>query len=109
MSSTPLPPVKVHHPHVDVRAEVLDGSPVVAGSRVAVRTLWAWQRKGVSIATLVKRYPSLGWNRILAALAFAYDNEDLIEVDLARERASCQPARDPRQIDLFPAPATTRG
>lgn len=57
------------------------------GTRVPVRRLWAWHRKGVSVETLVKRYPSLGWAKILGALAFAYDNQDVVEADLARERA----------------------
>jgi uncharacterized protein (DUF433 family) len=59
----------------------------VEGSRVPVRRLWAWHRGGTSIETLVKRYPNLGPARILDALAFAYDNPDLIEADLAREQA----------------------
>ncbi len=82
-----LPPVRVHHPHVEVRDDLLAGSPVVRGSRVPVRRLWAWHRKGISVETLVKRYPSLGWAKVLGALAFAYDNEELVEADLDRERA----------------------
>ena len=81
-----LPPVRVTHPHVEV-SEKMAGSPVVAGTRVPVRRLWAWHRKGVSVETLVKRYPSLGWAKVLGALAFAYDNEELVEADLDRERS----------------------
>lgn len=87
MSDGSLPPIKVPHPHVEVRADVLGGSPVVAGTRVPVRRLWAWHRRGATVETLVKRYPKLGWAKVLGALAFAYDNEDLVEADLARERA----------------------
>lgn len=82
-----LPPVSVHYPTVEVRDDLLGGSPVVRGSRVPVRRLWAWHRKGVSVETLVKRYASLGWENVLGGLAFAYANEELIEADLARERA----------------------
>ena len=82
-----LPPVKVHHPHVEVRDDLLGGSPVIRGSSVPVRRLWSWHRKGVGVASLVKRYPTLGWARVLDALSFAHDNEELIEADLDRERA----------------------
>ena len=82
-----LPPVLVTHPHVEVRADLLGGSPMVRGSRVPVRRLWEWHRKGVSVETLVKRYPELGWARVLDGLSFAHDNEELIEADLARERS----------------------
>lgn len=80
-----LPPVAIHHPHVEVRADLLSGSPVVRGTRVPVRRLWAWHRKGVTVETLVKRYPTLGPSRVLGALSFAYDNQELMAADLARE------------------------
>jgi uncharacterized protein (DUF433 family) len=81
-----LPPVRVPHPHVCVD-HMLGGSPHVGDHPVVpVRNIWAWHRKGVSVDTLVKRYPSLGWVKILDALSFAYDNEDLIEADLDRVR-----------------------
>ena len=51
---------------------------MVAGTRVPVRRLWAWHRKGVTVDTLVKRYAGLGWAKIMSALAFAYDNEELL-------------------------------
>ena len=77
----PLPPVRVHHPHV----EFVAGSPVVSGTRVPVRRLWAWHSKGVLVATLVKRYPSLGWAKVLDALSFCHDNREIIETDLDNE------------------------
>jgi uncharacterized protein (DUF433 family) len=71
---------------VRVEAGVLGGSPYIDGSRVPVRRLWAWHQGGVTIEMLLRRYPQLGPARVLDALAFAYDNVDLIEDDLARER-----------------------
>lgn len=87
MAEPPLPRARVLHPHVRIDAAVLAGSPHVADSRVPVRRLWAWHRGGASVETLIKRYPNLGPARILDALSFAYDNQDLIEADLAREHA----------------------
>lgn len=57
------------------------------GSRVPVRRLWAWHRGGASVETLLKRYPNLGPARILDALSFAYDNQELIQADIDREQA----------------------
>lgn len=87
MTDRPLPRIKVPHPHVRSEIAVLGGSPHVVGSRVPVRRLWAWHRGGASVETLVKRYPNLGAARILDALAFAYDNQELVDADLAREQA----------------------
>jgi uncharacterized protein (DUF433 family) len=85
-----LPRPLVMHPHVEAREDLLAGSPLVRGTRVPVRRLWAWHRKGVSVETLIKRYPSLGPAKVLCALAFAYDNQDLMAADLAREATLLQ-------------------
>lgn len=61
--------------------------------------------------TLVKRYPSLGWAKVLGGLAFAYDNEDVVEADLDRERAlmeaqnlGADPERVPGKMDQTTLP-----
>ncbi|MDI1451275.1 DUF433 domain-containing protein [Polyangium sp. 6x1] len=87
MADASLPRVRVPHPHVRCDARILAGSPHVEGSRVPVRRLWVWHRGGASVETLLRRYPNLGPARILDALSFAYDNQDLIDADLAREQA----------------------
>ncbi len=88
----PLPRVLVPHPHVRCDSRLLGGSPHVQGSRVPVRRLWAWHRSGVSIDTLLRRYPRLGPARVLDALAFAYDNREVVEADLARAVATLKAA-----------------
>jgi uncharacterized protein (DUF433 family) len=103
-----LPMVLVPHPHVRVDKNVLGGSPHVMGSRVPVRRLWSFYRKGVGIDTLLKRFPRLGPAKILDALAFAYDNEEVILADIAREEQlldraepkSTAPKKPVEQMDL---------
>jgi uncharacterized protein (DUF433 family) len=68
-----------------VDASVLGGSPYVVGSRVPVRRLWSFYRKGVTLDTLLRRFPRLGPAKILDALAFAYDNEEVVLADIQRE------------------------
>src|SRR5215470_8964429 len=87
MAEPLVPRIRVPHPHVRVDVSVLGGSPHVVGSRVPVRRLWAWHRGGAAVETLVRRYPNLGPARILDALSFAYDNQELLEADIAREQA----------------------
>jgi uncharacterized protein (DUF433 family) len=59
---------------------------MIVGTRVAVRRLFSWHRMGTTVETLLRRFPQLGPARIFDALAFAYDNLDLITADLVRER-----------------------
>ena len=92
-----LPAVQIEHPHVELSKE-LAGSPVVKGTKVPVRRLWAWHRRGTTIETLLKRYPQLGAAKVLDALAFAYDNQALVDADLAREHEVLPP--DPTQGKL---------
>jgi uncharacterized protein (DUF433 family) len=81
-----LPIVLVPHPHVTVDPNVLGGSPFVTGSRVPVRRLFAFFRNGTKVETLLKRYPQLGAAKVLDALAFALDNPEVMDADLAREQ-----------------------
>jgi uncharacterized protein (DUF433 family) len=81
-----LPVVLVPHPHVRVDQNVLGGSPYIAGSRVPVRRVWAFFRDGASVERILKRYPQLGPAKVFDALAFALDNPEVLEADVAREQ-----------------------
>ena len=105
-----LPVILVPHPHVRVDKNVLGGSPYVVGSRVPVRRLWAFYRNGTSLERILKRYPQLGPAKVFDALAFALDNQEVVEADLEREEsllASQKPAKraESAQIELPFAPA----
>lgn len=100
-----LPVILTPHPHVRVDKNVLGGSPYVAGSRVPVRRLWAFYRGGTSVERILKRYPQLGPAKVFDALAFALDNQEVVEADLAKEDAllaAREPARrgQSAQIEL---------
>jgi uncharacterized protein (DUF433 family) len=101
-----LPVILTPHPHVRVDKNVLGGSPYVVGSRVPVRRLWAFFRSGTSVERILKRYPQLGPAKVFDALAFALDNQEVVDADLAREESLLAtrdvPARrsSPAQIEL---------
>jgi len=104
----PLPIVLVPHPHVRVDRRVLGGSPHVVGSRVPVRRLYAFYQNGTTVERLLKRYPQLEPAKVFDALAFALDNPEVMEADIAREQellaergqqASTDPAAA-KQIEL---------
>ena len=81
-----LPIVLVPHPHVRVDKKVLGGSPHVIGTRVPVRRLFAFYRAGTPIERILKWYPQLSPAKIFDALAFALDNPEVMEADIAREQ-----------------------
>lgn len=92
-----LPVILVPHPHVRVDKNVLGGSPYVVGSRVPVRRLWAFYRNGTSLERILKRYPQLGPAKVFDALAFALDNQEVVEADLAREESLLASKEPPRR------------
>ncbi len=114
-----LPVILTPHPHVRVDKNVLGGSPYVVGSRVPVRRLWAFYRNGTSVERILKRYPQLGPAKVFDALAFALDNEEVVEADLAKEESllsTREPVRrgESAQIELpfagsAPAPVAPPG
>lgn len=64
---------------------MLGGSPFVAGSRVPVRRLLAFYRSGATIEQLIKRFPHLSPAKVFDALAFALDNPEVMDADMANE------------------------
>jgi uncharacterized protein (DUF433 family) len=83
-----LPVVLIPHPHVRADANIMNGSPYVAGSRVPVRRIYSFYLGGTSFERILKRYPQLGAAKVLDALAFALDNEDVVKADIEREQVN---------------------
>lgn len=82
------------YPHI-----VKDGNSwIVEGTKVYVRRLWAWHRRGTACEILFKRYPQLGPAKVLTALAFAYDNQDEMAAELEREHETLP--HEPKQRKL---------
>jgi hypothetical protein len=76
-----------------------------------VRRLWAFYRSGASVEVLIKRFPRLGAGKIFDALAFAFDNREVIEQDIRREHfllATTDKPVNPPQMDL-PFDPRTKG
>jgi uncharacterized protein (DUF433 family) len=67
------------HPHVTL--SILERKYVIADTRVSVRRLFEFHLRGVTIETLFKRHPTIPKAHVLSALAFAYDNKELVMFD----------------------------
>ena len=74
----------MEHPHVEVRADLCDGSPVIRGTRFPVRTLWRYLCRGSSVEALRRTVPEVSTAAFYDAISFAYDNVAVIEADLDR-------------------------
>ncbi|NJM78727.1 MAG: DUF433 domain-containing protein [Flavobacterium sp.] len=63
--------------------EIMNGKPIIKGTRITVELILKKLSEGVSIDDLIKMYPHLTQLQILASLEYASDiigNEELLEV-----------------------------
>ena len=68
--------------YIERNPEVMLGKPIIKGTRVTVELIMRKLADGYSISDLIKSYPHLKREQILAALEYAADmiaNEDTIE------------------------------
>ena len=63
--------------------EIMKGKPIIKGTRISVELILKKLSEGVSIENLLKMYPHLSVNSVLACLEYASNiigNEELLEV-----------------------------
>jgi uncharacterized protein (DUF433 family) len=61
------------HERIDIDPAVMQGKPVIRGSRVTVEQIVRECARGLSPAEVAAQYPRLTETDVLAALAFAAD------------------------------------
>lgn len=61
------------HDRVTSDPKIMFGKPCIKGTRIPVETILRWLGKGVKAEELLKQYPGLTAEDILAAQAFAAD------------------------------------
>ncbi len=66
------------HRYITADAEILNGEPVVKGTRTPVRAIVELYRLGVSAEEIPSHLPHLSLAQIFDALSFYSDNSDLI-------------------------------
>jgi uncharacterized protein (DUF433 family) len=77
------PTTQTQHPHIERRAGVVGGEPVIVGTRIAVRLIAGWHRMGLNADEIVAMYPHLNHAQVYDALSYYYDYKNEIEQLLA--------------------------
>lgn len=73
-----------NYPHVVYDEELQ--RYLVEDSNVPVQRLYAWHRRGTTFETLCKRYLKFSCAQILSALAFGYDNQEIMDRESQSEK-----------------------
>jgi len=95
--------VQTEHPHI-VRVEgVCGGRPIVAGTRISVRTLVERTRLGDSPEQIVADYPPLTLAQVYDALSYYHEHKAEIEGEIAanEEALAWVTKQSARQFFLF--------
>ncbi len=63
----------VEHPHIVLDPDILAGKPVIRGTRLAVEFIIGLMADGWSESDILKNYPGITHDDIIACLAYARD------------------------------------
>jgi uncharacterized protein (DUF433 family) len=75
--------IKVKHPYVTQKRGVQGGSPIVAGSRIPIRTIIIYYKQGKDIDEIIDLYPRLTPAQVYDVLSYYYDHQEEIEKEIA--------------------------
>jgi uncharacterized protein (DUF433 family) len=74
--------------HIAITPGTCGGKPRIAGHRIRVQDVAVWyEQDGMSPAEIVAAYPTISLADVHAALAFYYDNQELIQKQMSEEAA----------------------
>ena len=63
----------MEHPRISKNPEVMSGKPVIVGTRVTVEVILRHLGQGVALEELLRGYPTITRDDVLAAQAYAAD------------------------------------
>jgi uncharacterized protein (DUF433 family) len=66
--------------YISINPEIRFGKPCITGTRIAVADILQWLASDMTQEEILKDYPSLTKEHILAALAFAANRESIIKI-----------------------------
>lgn len=66
---------------------IVGGRPRIDGTRISVKTIAGWYKKGYSAEEIADQYEHLTLAQIYAALTYYHANQEEIEADILAEEA----------------------
>lgn len=87
------------HPHVTRVEGVLDGVPILRGTRIPVRLIAQMYRLGDSVDDILRSYPHLSAAAVHDAISYYLDHLGEIEQEIAAHRIENVLARTGAQMD----------
>ncbi|OGW21860.1 MAG: hypothetical protein A2X55_11805 [Nitrospirae bacterium GWB2_47_37] len=67
------------HAYIESLKDVCGGEPVVAGTRIPVKTIINWIKMGKEVDEIVAMYPNITHAMVYDVLSYYYDHKDEID------------------------------
>ena len=74
------------HPYIVRNEAILNGAPIVVGTRTPVRAIAELWKFGVSPEDIISRLPHLTLAQVFDALSFYQDHRNAIDDEISRNR-----------------------
>ena len=74
----------IKSPHIVSSPRILNGVPIIKGTRIAVRTIAGYYQLGMTPDEILQSLPHLTQSQLHAALAYYFDHQKEIDRDLKR-------------------------
>jgi len=73
--------------HIEITQGICGGKPRISGHRIRVQDIVIFHEKlGLSVDEIIIQYPTLTFSDVYAALAYYYDNKDIIDKNIVEEQ-----------------------
>ena len=69
--------------HISINAEIRSGKPCVTGTRITVSDVLSCLASGMSIEEIIKDFPALNREKVLATLSFATYRDSMTKISFA--------------------------
>ncbi len=79
-------PTATQYRYVTRTPEILEGRPIIKGTRIPVKAIVGYYKMGMSIEEILEGLPPLTPAQVHEALSYYYDHQEEIEQDIAEGR-----------------------
>ncbi len=73
---------KTIYPHISFNKKILNGVPIISGTRTAVRTIAGYYQMGMSVDEILETLSHLTHAQVHSALAYYFDHQKDIDKDI---------------------------
>jgi len=76
------PAKKIQYPYITSNPDIAQGSPIIAGTRITVRTIAGYYQIGMKVDEILTTLPHLSPSQVHSALAYYFDHQKEIDAEL---------------------------